>query len=263
MLRAGIESALSLLPSLRGTAMKGRLRLAKKMARSASLEPEDRFILNCTYLDDGQKMSLYTAEVQNQLHASDPAVRHRSSFGAVRDADFLNQMLYLDTKIFMASLNLNYNDKMSMASSVEVRVPFLDRELAEFAAWNIPPDLKLKGFFQPTTKHIFRRAMQDALPAEVLRQPKAGFAAPVDYWLANDLREMVDDLLSETNIRKRGLFRPEVVRRFVDEQRSGAEDWSMQIWQFLTLENWMRIFLDAGAEQRTEEFGQAREAATA
>ena len=185
----------------------------------------------------------------------------------MRDADFLNQMLYLDTKIFMASLNLNYNDKMSMASSVEVRVPFLDRELAEFAAWNIPPDLKLKGFFRPTTKHIFRKAMQDVLPAEVLRQPKAGFAAPVDYWLAHDLREMVDDLLSETNIRKRGLFRPEAVRRFVEEHRSGTEDWSMQIWQFLTLEHWMRIFLDAGAEQSAKEFGQfpwpSEEAATA
>jgi asparagine synthase (glutamine-hydrolysing) len=243
--------------------MKGSVRLAKKMARSASLEPEDRFIRNCTYLNAGQKMGLYTAEIQNQLRTSNPEMRHRSGFDAVRDADFLNQMLYLDTKIFMTSLNLNYNDKMSMASSVEVRVPFLDRELAEFAAWNIPPHLKLKGFFQPTTKHIFRKAMQDVLPAEVLRQPKAGFAAPVDYWLANDLREMVDDLLSDTNIKKRGLFHPESVRRFVDEHRSGSEDWSMQIWQFLTLENWMRIFLDAGAEQRTEEFGQPREAATA
>jgi asparagine synthase (glutamine-hydrolysing) len=262
-LRTGIESVLGALPSLRGTAMKGSVRLAKKMARSASLEPEDRFIRNCTYLDNAQKMSLYTAAVQDQLRASDPAVRHHASFDAVREADFLNQMLYLDTKIFMASLNLNYNDKMSMASSVEVRVPFLDRNLAEFAAWNIPPDLKLKGFIRPTTKHIFRRAMRDVLPAEVLRQPKAGFAAPVDYWLAHDLREMVDDLLSDTNIRKRGLFRPEAVRCFVDEHRNGTEDWSMQIWQFLTLENWMRIFLDAGAQQRTEEFGHTREAATA
>jgi len=262
-LRTGIESGLGALPSLRGTAVKGSVRLAKKMARSASLSPEDRFIRNCTYLDAEQKMSLYTAEVQDQLRASDPAVRHYSRFEEVRDAAFLNQMLYLDTKIFMVSLNLNYNDKMSMASSVEVRVPFLDRELAEFAAWNIPPDLKLKGFFRPTTKHIFRQAMRDVLPAEVLRQPKAGFAAPVDYWLAHDLREMVDDLLSETNIRKRGLFHPEAVRRFVDEQRSGAEDWSMQIWQFLTLEHWMRIFLDAGAEQSAEEFSQSRQAATA
>jgi asparagine synthase (glutamine-hydrolysing) len=263
LLRSGIEASVNALPSLRGTAMKGSVRLAKKMARSASLEPEDRFISNCTYLNGGQKMGLYTAEIQDQLRTSDPEIRHRSGFDAVRDADFLNQMLYLDTKIFMTSLNLNYNDKMSMASSVEVRVPFLDRELAEFAAWNIPPHLKLKGFFQPTTKHIFRKAMRDVLPAEVLRQPKAGFAAPVDYWLAHDLREMVDDLLSDTNIKKRGLFRPETVRRFVDEHRSGSEDWSMQIWQFLTLENWMRIFLDAGAEQRTEEFGQPREAATA
>lgn len=261
--RAGIESAIDALPSLRGTAMKGSVRLAKKMARSASLAPEDRFIRNCTYLDDAQKASLYTPQIQDQLRTSDPAIRHHARFNEVRDADFLNQMLYLDTKIFMTSLNLNYNDKMSMASSVEVRVPFLDRELAEFVAWNIPPDLKLKGFFRPTTKHILRQAMRDILPAEVLRQPKAGFAAPVDYWLANDLREMVDDLLSDTNIRKHGLFRPEAVRRFIDEQRSGAEDWSMQIWQFLTLENWMRIFLDAGAQQRTEEFGHTPEAATA
>ncbi len=261
--RSGIESGVNALPSFRGTAMKGSVRLVKKMARSASLEPEDRFIRNCTYLDAAQKMSLYTPAVQDQLRSPDPAIGHHFNFEKVRDADFLNQMLYLDTKIFMVSLNLNYNDKMSMASSVEVRVPFLDRELAEFAAWNIPPQLKLKGFFHPTTKHIFRKAMQNVLPAEVLRQPKAGFAAPVDYWLANDLREMVDDLLSDTNIRKRGLFRPEAVRRFVEEHRSGAEDWSMQIWQFLTLEHWMRIFLDAGAGQRTEEFGPPREAATA
>jgi asparagine synthase (glutamine-hydrolysing) len=263
MLRSPFESALNVLPSLRGTAMKGSVRLAKKMARSGSLAPEESFIRNCTYLDHSQKMSLYTAETEDQLQASDPAARHHFAFETVRDVDFLNQMLYLDTKIFMVSLNLNYNDKMSMASSVEVRVPFLDRELAEFAAWQIPPDLKLKGFFQPTTKHIFRRAMQDVLPAEVLRQPKAGFAAPVDYWLAHDLREMVDELLSETNIRKRSLFHPKAVRRFVDEHRRGAEDWSMQIWQFLTLEHWMRIFLDTGVERSSEEFGPTHEAATA
>ena len=69
-------------------------------------------------------------------------------------------MLYLDTKIFMTSLNLNYNDKMSMASSVEVRVPFLDREFAEFVAWNVKPELKLKGKWRPVTKHIFREAMR-------------------------------------------------------------------------------------------------------
>src|SRR6185369_2077035 len=104
---------------------------------------------------------------------------------SVQGADFLNQMLYLDSKIFMPSLNLTYNDKMSMASSVEVRVPFLDRELAEFVAWNVAPALKLKGRLRPTTKYIFRKAMGSLLPDEILRQPKAGFGAPVDYWLAN------------------------------------------------------------------------------
>ena len=73
-------------------------------------------------------------------------------------------MLYLDTKIFMTSLNLTYNDKMSMASSVEVRVPFLDRELAEFVAWNVPPKFEAEGTVQPTTKYIFRKAMEDILP---------------------------------------------------------------------------------------------------
>ena len=262
LIRKRIELGVTALPGMRGTRMKGSIRLAKKMARSASLAPEDRFICDCTYLDERQKTSLYVSEVQDQLDGCDSASHHRESFNAVRNADFLNQMLYLDTKIFMPSLNLNYNDKMSMASSVEVRVPFLDRELAEFAAQNIPPNLKLKGFLQPTTKHILREAMKEALPAEVLKQPKAGFAAPVDYWLANDLREMVDDLLSEANIRQRGLFQPTAVRRFVEEHRRGAEDWSMQIWQFLTLENWMRVFIDGSARQQIE-FNPTREAATA
>jgi len=107
--------------------------------------------------------------------------------------------------------------------------------------------MKLKGFFSPTTKHIFREAMQGVLPDEVLRQPKAGFAAPTDYWLANDLREMTDDLLSESRLRGRGLFRPERVQRLIVEHRSGTQDWSMQIWQFLTLELWMQNFMDRSA----------------
>jgi asparagine synthase (glutamine-hydrolysing) len=244
-LRGLVEPVLASLPGMRGTAMKGSVRLAKKMARSASLAPIDRFIMNCTYLDAAQKESLYTPELVDQIGGYDPSVRHRAAFSEVEDADFLNQMLYLDTKIFMTSLNLTYNDKMSMASSVEVRVPFLDRELAEFVAWNVPPTMKLKGTLRPTTKYILRRAMQDILSREVLHQPKAGFAAPVDYWLAHDLKEMVDDLLSPSQLRDRGLFRPQAVRTFVDEHRRGVQDWSMQIWQFLTLEIWMRTFLDS------------------
>jgi len=244
-----LEPALARTPSLRGTRAKGALRLAKKMLRSGSLPPAEQFVMNCTYLDSKQKAAIYTPALWDQVRNSDPSIRHRESFGYAKNADFLNQMLYLDSKIFMPSLNLTYNDKMSMASSVEVRVPFLDRELAEFVAWNVPPGLKIKGFFRPTTKYIFRKAMQDVLPAEVLKQPKAGFAAPVDYWLTHDLKEMVDDLLSESRIRERGLFHPRAVRGFVEQHRSGAQDWSMQIWQFLTLELWMQTFVDGGSKQ--------------
>src|SRR5579862_5782884 len=222
----------------------------KKMSRSASLAPMDRFIANCTYLDELQKSDLYDGEFAREIRASDPAGQHRAAFERVGNADFLHQMLYLDTKIFMTTLNLTYNDKMSMASSVEVRVPFLDRELAEFVAWNVPPELKLRSGLRPTTKYIFREAMRPLLPPEVLEQPKAGFAAPIDYWLANDLKEMTDDLLSESRVRGRGLFRPEAVRGFVDQHCRGTQDWSMQIWQFLTLEIWMQTFLDGSASGR-------------
>lgn len=262
-IRHSINSSLLQLPGLRGTAAKGAMRLAKKMARSASLPRADRFVKNCTYLDADQKSALYPPALAAELAGTDPAEPHRACFERVRQSDFLNQMLYLDTKIFMTSLNLTYNDKMSMASSVEVRVPFLDRELAEFVAWNVPPNMKLRGFLRPTTKYILRKSMEDVLPAEVLRQPKAGFAAPVDYWLANDLREMSDDLLSESQLRQRGLLRPEAVRRFVEEHRSGAQDWSMQIWQFLTLELWMQTFIDRGAEQLMSHCVPEQEAALA
>lgn len=248
-LRRPAESALAALPSFRGTSLKGGVRLAKKMARSASLNPVDRFIANGTYLDGRQKASLYTGDFAAEAFTFDPAGEHVAAFERVQHADFLHQMLYVDTKIFMTSLNLTYNDKMSMASSVEVRVPFLDRELAEFVAWNVPPHLKLNRFLRPTTKYVLRRAMRDILPAEVLRQPKAGFAAPLDYWLAHDLETMVDDLISPAQLRKRGMFRPEAVQGFVQEHRTGRHDWSMQLWQFLTLELWMQGFLDGSAQK--------------
>ena len=248
-LRAVCESAIRNVPSFRGTALKGAVRLAKKMARSASLTPTDRFVANCTYLDGGHRSSIYTSAFAAQTFSLHAAREHVAAFERVKNADFLHQMLYLDTKIFMTSLNLNYNDKMSMASSVEVRVPFLDRELAEFVAWNVPPNLKLKGFLRPKTKYIFRCAMRDLLPREILQQPKAGFAAPIDYWLTHDLRTMVDDLLSPAQLGKRGMFKPSAVDRFVREHRSGRQDWSMQVWQFLTLELWMQTFLDGGAEK--------------
>lgn len=236
-----IEPAVAALPSFRGTALKGYVRLTKKMARSSSLPSQDRFIMDSIYLTDDQKAALYSDHASSHINGTESRLQHLDYFTRVVHADFLNQMLYLDTKAFMASLNLTYNDKMSMASSVEVRVPFLDWELAEWVAWQIPPELKLH---RGTTKHILREAMRPLLPKQVMHQRKAGFYAPIDYWLADNLREMVDDLLSETTLKKRGLFNPAAVRHLVEEQRRGRDDWSLQIWQFLTLELWMQAFID-------------------
>ncbi|HKW16124.1 MAG TPA: asparagine synthase (glutamine-hydrolyzing) [Terriglobales bacterium] len=258
-LRQFTESAVERLPNVRN-AFKGRIRLAKKMLRSAALPAPERFVRNCTYLDFTQKERFYSDDLLAGVDDLGPDHVHTQAFEKIKHADFLNQMLYLDSKIFMTSLNLTYNDKMSMACSVEVRVPFLDRELAEFVAWNVPPAMKLKGFLSPTTKHIFRKAMQGVLPGEVLRQPKAGFAAPVDYWLANELKEMASDLLSESRLRDRGLFSVEPVQRLLKEHNSGKQDWSMQIWQFLTLELWMQNFID---RQSSRPCGQIQEEAIA
>ena len=91
--------------------------------------------------------------------------------------------------------------------------------------------------------------MRNILPQEVLSQPKAAFGAPIDYWLSSDLKEMTDDLLCDSRLRDRGIFRPQAVRSFVDQHRQGRQDWSMQIWQFLTLELWMQQFLDCRGKQ--------------
>jgi len=236
-----IEPLIMALPPLRGTSLRGYIRLAKKMARSGSLPPRERFITNCTYLMDNQKATLYSDELREATREFNAWEVHQSYFDRVKDANFLNQMLYLDTKTFMVSLNLTYTDKMSMASSVEVRVPFLDRELAEFLAWEVPPYLKIKGF---TTKYILRKAMDGILPSQVLKAPKAGFGAPVGYWLTYDLRPMVEDLLSESAVCQRGYFNPKIVRHMVVQHMSGQYDWAMQIWQLLTLEIWLQIFID-------------------
>lgn len=243
LLRKGvIEPLVAALPSMRGTRVKGYVRLAKKMARSGSLPPEQRFLMDSTYFTEEQKRELYLAPLRDRLAHVDPWSTHRAHFRSVEHAEFLNRMLYLDTKAFMVSLNLTYNDRMSMASSVEVRVPFLQKGLAEFAAQEVPPALKLRG---RTTKWLLREAVRGVIPDAVLNAPKAGFGAPVDYWLAGDLRPVVDDLLSEGRIKERGLFDHGAVQKLVREQRSGRKDWSLHIWALLTLELWLQSFVDS------------------
>lgn len=239
-----IAPLVKLLPTFRGTAWMGRVRHLKKLVRNGSLPPQEAFLANATYLDDGEKTLLYAPALRNRLDEVDPYAVHNRHFADVREADFINRMLYVDMKTFMVSLNLTYNDKMSMATSLEVRVPFLDRALASYAFGQVPPDWKVTDEARPRTKHVLKRALKGIVPDEVLDAPKAGFGAPHDHWLAHDLKEMVDDLLSDDQIRRRGIFNPGSVRTLVREHREGRRDWSYQVWQLLTLELWQRAFLD-------------------
>lgn len=245
-----LEPLLLAAPALRGTRLMGWARLARKLARSGSLPPAEAFLQNATYLDRREKDALYLPEFREAVRGVDPYRGHRRHLARVEGADFVNQMLYLDLKTFMVSLNLTYMDRMSMASSLEARVPYLDRALVEFAFRDVPPAMKLRGRVRPVTKYALRRAMRGVVPGEVLRQPKAGFGAPHDRWLAHDLREMVDDLLSEDQVRRRGYFRPAAVRALIREQREGKGDRAYPLWQLLTLELWHRAFVDGEGRAR-------------
>lgn len=235
-------------PARAGTPWAGYGRLVRKWGRSASLPPREQFLANGTYTGPDQWAALLTQDVAAELAQVDTAGLHNQAFDQVGEAAWLDQMLYVDLKIFMASLNLAYNDKMSMASSVEVRVPFLDRELAEWIAREVPVSAKVRG---RTTKWLLRAAFADSLPREVLRQRKAGFGAPIAHWLRGALVPLVDDALSADRIAARGLFRPGAVEQIVREQRSGRIERAMQVWQLMTLELWMQQFLDGDVARST------------
>jgi asparagine synthase (glutamine-hydrolysing) len=215
-------------------------RNTKKLARSAALPERERYLGFGTYFTEDEKREMYTGEMRESANGFDAYEQHQKYFDRVSGEDFVNQMLYVDLKTFLPCLNLTYTDKTSMAASMEVRVPLLDHELIELAA-RMPARLKLKGL---TGKHILKRAAEAWLPREIIHRKKAGFSAPVRAWLVRDLREMVEDLLSESNVRQRGYFDYRSVRRLIDENLSGREDNNLKIFQLLTLELWHRAFID-------------------
>ncbi len=218
----------------------GPLRNAKKFARSAGLDFEERYLGYGTYFTDEAKLRLYSADMRAATQAMDAYAAHRSYFARAKNAAPLNRLLYVDLKTFLPCLNLITTDKTSMAANLEVRVPFLNRHMLELAA-RMPPELKLQGFKR---KYIIKKALEKFLPREVVWRKKAGFGAPIRSWLRGALRPLVAELLSPEAIQKRGLFRPEEVKRLVDINLSGREDLNLQVFQLLTLELWQRQFMD-------------------
>jgi asparagine synthase (glutamine-hydrolysing) len=149
-------------------------------------------------------------------------------------------MLFLEGKHFLPDHNLNYTDKVGMAAGVEVRVPLLDLDLVRYAA-RIPVEWKQQG---RVGKPLFKRSMEPYLPHDVIYRPKAGFGAPLRRWLQHELRPIVDDVLSESSLRARGLFDPKAVRRLVAGDRDQRFDGAYTIFALVCLELWFRRFVD-------------------
>jgi asparagine synthase (glutamine-hydrolysing) len=157
----------------------------------------------------------------------------------------LERMLLLEQRYFLADHNLLYTDKMSMAAGVEVRVPFLDRELVEFAA-RIPSDLKQRG---RAGKWILKKALEPYLPHNLIYRPKTGFGAPLRRWMHNELRPLLGDVLSAASLRRRGLFDPMAVQRLITANDAGKVDASYTLLSLLCIEIWCRSFLDRSTIQ--------------
>ncbi len=215
-------------------------RNTKKLARSAALPLRERYLGFGTYFTEAEKRELYSEAMREATAGFEAHSTHQQYFDRVANEDFINQMLYVDLKTFLPCLNLTYTDKTSMASSMEVRVPFLDHELVELAA-RIPARLKIKGL---TRKYVLKKAAEKWLPRNIVYRKKAGFSAPLRAWLQKDLRELVEDLLSKDTIEKRGYFDYHEVRRLIDDNLSGREDNNLKVFQLLTLELWHRQFID-------------------
>ena len=216
------------------------LRNAKKFARSAAMDFENRYLGFGTYYTDEMKSRIFSTELRGAMNDYDAYRHHRNYFEKCRRASPLNRLLYVDFKTFMPALNLDTTDKTSMAANLEARVPFLNHELVTLAE-RLPTNLKIKGLKR---KYILKRAAEKLLPKRIVWRKKAGFSAPVRSWLRGALKPMIDDLLSEETVKRRGLFDYAEVRRTIDLNDAGREDFNLQVFQLLTFEIWMREFLD-------------------
>jgi len=215
-------------------------RYFRKTLLGAGYPPAERYAFHHSYYAPGEQGSLYTSDFRAQVNGFDPYETHLAYFRAVADADFVDQMLFVDQKTFLPELNLTYSDKTSMAASMEVRVPLLDQEVAAFMR-QVPAHYKINGLKQ---KYLLKRAMKNILPEEVIWRGKAGFGAPIRTWLREDLLDLEYDLLSEQAIRRRGFFKPGAIRSMIENHAEGRNDQPYRIWALMTLELWMRIFVD-------------------
>ena len=159
---------------------------------------------------------------------------------SVESGNAIDKLLYLDSKTYLPSDILTKVDRMTMANSLEARVPLLDHELIEFVQ-TIPASLKLKG---ATTKYIFKKALEGIVPHEILYREKQGFGVPVGDWINSQLKDRIHGILSEKQTLERGYFEPKYIKILLDEHASKRRDHSHSLWILWMLELWHRRFAD-------------------
>ena len=212
-----------------------------KLARTFLARPAN---LDAMYFDNfavfapGRMAALLSPRMREAVAGIDAYAAYHHAIDTSDAPTLLGRLLYADTKTYLHEL-LMKQDQMSMAASIESRVPFLDHPLVEFAA-RMPELMKLRGM---TTKWVLRQAMKDRLPEEILSRKKMGFPVPVGSWFRGEWRHLLDEFVTSTRALSRGHFEPDAVRAIVSAHLAG-DNHTERLWSLLTLEIWQRIFLD-------------------
>jgi asparagine synthase (glutamine-hydrolysing) len=191
-------------------------------------------------LDDEEKRSLYADEMRRAIGDTSTEVLIRKRLHACKSKDALNRALFLDLETLLPDQVLPFVDRLSMAHSVEVRPPFLDHRLVEFAC-SLPGHFKIKA---GRVKNILKDAVLDLLPADLIARPKEGFIMPINEWLVGHLESYVRAMLMPDKLKRQGLFRPEAIRDMLDNHFSGRKHYGNQIWNLLMLQLWWRAYID-------------------
>lgn len=212
-------------------------RMANELVRRLGAN-ESLFWGGAVVFDETMKAKVLSAERRgryNGLSTYDIVREYQEQIATARpESDYAARMTYLELKLRLPELLLMRVDKITMATSVEARVPFLDHHLIEYAM-GLPRDLKVKG---TTGKHILKRALESVLPADVLYKPKRGFGAPINEWFRGPGGDGLVKQLMNSSIRERNFFDYSFVQRMADEHARGTRDWSANLWCLLNLSLW-------------------------
>jgi asparagine synthase (glutamine-hydrolysing) len=215
-------------------------RWAKRFMTFAELPEEARFRRSYTLYDPADLTALVGPDLATNV--TSVIDEHAAIYNDNALDDEINRMCLADARLFMAGLNLTYTDRASMAASVEVRVPFVDKVVAE-AAFSFAGKDKISG---KVAKAALKDAAESWLPSEIVHRPKASFGAPLRAWVRNDLRELIQDVLVGGELVQSGMLRKQPLLGLIADEQAGREDYAKQIWQLLSMEMWYRQVRAAG-----------------